>query len=170
MRKLFFAAFCVLSLFAVISNAQETKPVKPTITKEKLVTKHATGTFEVKVTPLAAEDNVGDPKIGRLSLDKQFSGGITAKSLGQMLGYQSETPGTGGYVAIEQVTGTLDGKKGGFALQHIGTMGGGKFELNVSVVPGSGTGELAGIAGKMTINLDGSKHSYDLEYTIDPPK
>jgi len=170
MRKLFFAAFCVLSLFAVISNAQETKPVKPTITKEKLVTKHATGTFEVKVTPLAPEDNVGDPKIGRLSLDKQFSGGITAKSLGQMLGYQSETPGTGGYVAIEQVNGTLDGKKGGFALQHIGTMGGGKFELNVSVVPGSGTGELAGISGKMTITIDGSKHSYDLEYTIDPPK
>ena len=170
MRKSLFAAFCVLSLFAVISNAQETKPVKPTTPREKLVTKHATGTFEVKVTPLAAENNVGDPKIGRLSLDKQFSGGITAKSLGQMLGYQSETPGTGGYVAIEQVTGTLDGKKGGFALQHIGTMGGGKFELNVSVVPGSGTGELAGIAGKMTINLDGSKHSYDLEYTIDPPK
>ena len=134
------------------------------------MTKHATGTFEVKVTPLAPEDNVGDPKIGRLSLDKQFSGGITAVSKGQMLGYQSETPGTGGYVAIERVNGTLDGKKGGFALQHIGTMGSGKFDLNVSVVPGSGTGELAGISGKMTITIDGSKHSYDLEYTIKPPK
>lgn len=133
-------------------------------------TKLAKGTFEVKVTPLAAEENVGDPTIGRLSLVKEFSGGITGTSKGQMLGYQSKTPGTGGYVAIERVDGTLDGKKGGFALQHIGTMGAGKFELNVYVVPGSGTGELAGIAGKMTITIDGSRHSYDFEYTIVPPK
>lgn len=134
------------------------------------MTKRATGTFEVKVTPVPAEEDVGDVTIGRLALDKQFSGALTASSKGQMLGFQGEPAGTGGYVAMERVNGTLDGKKGSFLLQHIGTMGDGKFEMNVSVVPGSGTGELTGIAGKMTIIIEGGKHSYEFDYTIKPSK
>lgn len=134
------------------------------------MTKRATGTFEVKVTPVPAEENVGDVTIGRLALDKQFSGALTASSKGQMLGFQGEPAGTGGYVAMERVNGTLDGKKGSFHLQHIGTMGDGKFEMNVSVVPGSGTGELAGIAGKMTIVIEDGTHSYVLEYSLPKAK
>ncbi|MBK9526953.1 MAG: DUF3224 domain-containing protein [Acidobacteria bacterium] len=134
------------------------------------MTKRATGTFEVKVTPVAAEENVGDPTIGRLALDKQFSGALTASSKGQMLGFQGEPAGTGGYVAMERLNGTLDGKKGGFLLQHVGTMADGKFDLNIAVVPGSGTGELVGISGKMTIVIEGGKHSFVLEYSLPKPK
>jgi hypothetical protein len=127
----------------------------------------AKGTFDVKVTPLAAEDNIGDPTIGRLSLDKTWSGDLSGTSKGQMLGSQSETEkGSGGYVAMERFTGTLNGKRGSFSLQHHGTMGGGKFEINVYVVPGTGSGELAGISGTLKIIIEGGKHFYEFEYSL----
>ena len=134
------------------------------------MTKIAKGTFEVKVLPLAAEEAVGDPTIGRLSLDKTFSGDIEGTSKGQMLGAQTEVEGSAGYVALERFNGTLGGKKGGFALQHLGTMQGGKFDLTVIVVPGSGTGELAGISGKMKIIIEGKKHFYEFEYSLSNSK
>lgn len=161
-RRCLTIAFGLLSL-SVLATAQQKKGLKETTMK-------ATGTFEVKSTPVAAEDKVGDPLIGRLALDKQFSGALTGTSKGQMLGFQGETPGTGGYVAMEMVNGTLDGKKGSFALQHIGTMGDSKFDLNISVVPGSGTGELKGISGKMAVIIEGGKHSYVFEYTLPTAK
>jgi hypothetical protein len=130
------------------------------------MTKLAKGTFEVKVTPLAAEENVGDPTIGRLSLDKTFSGDLSGTSKGQMLGVGTDVKGSGGYVAAERVHATLEGKKGTFALQHTGTMQGGKFDLNVLVVPDSGTGELAGITGKMKIIIENGKHLYEFEYSF----
>ena len=108
---------------------------------------HAEGTFDVKTTPLPADDATVGTSIGRFALDKQFHGDLEAASKGEMLGAGDPSTGTAGYVAIEQVTGTLHGHAGSFALQHIGTMEGGSFDLNVIVVPGSGTGELAGIAG-----------------------
>jgi hypothetical protein len=127
----------------------------------------AKGTFDVKVTPLAAEDNIGDPTIGRLSLGKTWSGDLSGTSKGQMLGSQSETEkGSGGYVAMERFTGTLNGKRGSFSLQHHGTMGGGKFEINVYVVPGTGSGELAGISGTLKIIIEGGKHFYEFEYSL----
>jgi hypothetical protein len=127
----------------------------------------AKGTFDVKVTPLAAEDNIGDPTIGRLSLDKTWSGDLSGTSKGQMLGSQSETEkGSGGYVAMERFTGTLNGKRGSFSLQHHGTMVGGKFEINVYVVPGTGSGELAGISGTLKIIIEGGKHFYEFEYSL----
>jgi hypothetical protein len=131
------------------------------------VTTIAKGTFEVKVTPLPAEENIGDATIGRLALDKTWSGDLTGTSKGQMLGSQSETDkGTGGYVAMERFTGTLQGKEGSFSLQHHGTMGGGNFEINVYVVPGTGTDELAGISGRLKIIIEGGKHSYEFEYSF----
>ena len=86
-----------------------------------------------------------------------------------MLGAGNPATGTAGYVAIEEVTGTLHGKSGSFALQHFGAMHAGAFELNVRVVPGSGTGDLEGIAGTLTIIIDGRNHSYALEYTLPEP-
>ena len=134
------------------------------------MTNRATGTFEVKITPLAAEENIGDPMIGRLSLEKQYSGGMVGGSKGQMLGIGTATKESGGYVAAERFVGTVDGKKGSFSLQHSGTMQNGKFDLNVMIVPDSGTDELAGISGKMIIKIERSKHFYELEYSLTTPK
>jgi hypothetical protein len=134
------------------------------------MTKLAKGTFEVKVTPLAAEENVGDPTIGRLALDKTFSGDLTGTSKGQMLGIGTNLTGSGGYVAAERINGTLDGKKGTFALQHTGTMQGENYEMLITVVPDSGTGELVGITGKLKIVIENGKHFYELEYSFTKPK
>ena len=130
------------------------------------MTKRASGTFEVKIVPQAPEATVGDPTVGRLALDKQFSGDLEAASKGQMLAVRTEIQGSAGYVAMERVTGTLHGQSGSFALQHSGTMTRGAPQLSVTVVPDSGTGQLAGIAGTMIITVEGGKHSYDLDYTI----
>ena len=162
-NKTFALALSLLILLSAVAFAQKT----PTLTIKKNMTQTAKGTFEVKMTPLAAEKNVGDSTIGRLAMDKTWAGDLVGISKGQMLGSQGETDkNTGGYVAMERVTGTLNGKKGGFSLQHHGTMGGGKFDINVDVVPGTGTGELAGISGKLKIIIEGGKHFYELEYTL----
>lgn len=123
---------------------------------------HAVGTFEVKLTPQAESA----PGVGRMSIDKQFHSDLDAVSKGEMLTAMTETKGSAGYVAIERVTGRLGGRTGSFALQHSGTMNRGAAALSVTVVPDSGSGELAGIVGKMAILLDGGKHSYEFEYTL----
>jgi hypothetical protein len=130
------------------------------------VTNHASGAFEVQLKPQAQEDGVGDPTVGRMSIDKQFHGGLEAVSRGQMLTAMTDVEGSAGYVAIERVTGTLDGRSGTFALQHSGTLTLGVPQLSVTVVPGSGTGELSGLVGRMTIDTTGGKHSYEFEYTL----
>ena len=130
------------------------------------MTKHASGTFAVKIVPQAADETIGDPTVGRLALDKQFSGDLEANSRGQMLAVRTELPGSAGYVAMERVIGTLHGRSGTFALQHSGTMNRGAPHLSVTIVPDSGTGELAGIAGTMKIIVADGKHSYDLDYTL----
>ena len=130
------------------------------------MTNHASGLFEVKLTPQGSEEGVGDPTVGRMAIAKQFHGGLEAVSRGQMLAAMTDTEGSAGYVAIERVTGTLDGSEGTFALQHSGTMTRGVQQLSITVVPDSGTGELAGLAGSMTIEIANGKHSYDFEYTL----
>ena len=130
------------------------------------MTNHASGTFEVKLSPQAPEDGVGDPTVGRMSIDKQLYGDLEAKSRGQMLATRTDVEGSAGYVAIERVEGALGGRDGSFALQHSGTMTRGVPQLVINVVPDSGTGQLAGLAGRMTINIDDGKHSYDFEYTL----
>jgi len=126
----------------------------------------ASGTFEVKVNPQPADDKVGDPGMSRLSLDKQFQGDLEGTSKGQMLAIGTAVEGSAGYVAIERVTGTLHDRSGTFALQHSGTMTRGAPQLIISVVPDSGTDELVGLAGKMTINIVDGKHLYDFDYTL----
>jgi len=128
------------------------------------VTSHAIGTFEVKVTPQAGEGGV-DGGIARMLLDKQIHGDLEGTSKGQMLA-MGTAKGSGGYVAMEKITGTLKGCSGSFVLQHGGTMRGGEPQLSVTVVPDTGTGELAGLAGTFTITIDAGKHSYDFEYSL----
>jgi Protein of unknown function (DUF3224) len=126
---------------------------------------HANGTFEVKMMP-QADENISDPTIGRMSLDKQFQGDLDATSKGQMLAVRGDVAGSAGYVAMERVTGTLQGRTGTFALQHTGIMTRGTPEMSVTVVPDSGTGELTGIAGKLIITIVEKKHFYEFEYTL----
>jgi hypothetical protein len=133
--------------------------------EEKVLTSRANGAFEVKVAP-QAPDAEGDAGLGRMSLDKQFHGDLEGTSRGQMLAAMSSVAGSGGYVAMERVTGTLKGKSGSFVLQHSGTMTRGVPQMTVSVVPDSGTGQLVGLAGVMTIKIADGKHSYEFEYTI----
>jgi len=121
------------------------------------MTAHAKGTFEVKLTPQAP---------GRMSIDKQFHGDLEATSKGEMLTAGTSVKGSAGYVAIEQVSGALHGRTGAFVLQHSGAMTRGVPQLTVTVVPDSGTGELEGLAGKMTIDIADGKHSYEFEYTL----
>jgi Protein of unknown function (DUF3224) len=128
------------------------------------VTKHATGTFDVKIVP--QDDKGWEPTIGRMSIDKQFHGDVDGTSKGQMLASMSDVKGSAGYVAMERVTGTLHGRSGTFALQHTGTMTHGEGHLIVTVVPDSGTGQLAGLTGKLTITIVDGKHLYDFEYSL----
>lgn len=128
--------------------------------------KHASGPFEVKLNPQVPDGKFEDATTGRMTIDKQFHGDLEATSKGQMLTAMTDVKGSAGYVAIERVTGTLHGRSGTFALQHAGTMNRGVAQLSVTVVPDSGSGQLVGLAGKMTINIVEGKHSYDFEYTL----
>ena len=127
----------------------------------------ASGTFEVKLTPQApASDAPPDPTRSRLAIHKHFHGGLEAESRGEMLTGGDPAKGSAGYVAIECVTGALDGRRGSFLLQHSGTMHAGKAWSTVSVIPGSGTEQLEGISGSMAIEISAGQHSYKLEYDL----
>ena len=127
----------------------------------------ATGTFEVKLAPQPSDDKPEDATLGRMSIDKQFHGDIEGASKGQMLTAGTSVKGSAGYVAIERVSGTLHGRSGEFILQHSGTMTRGKPQLKITVVPDSGTGQLTGLSGRMTIKIEQGKHFYAFEYTLD---
>ncbi len=128
------------------------------------MTAHATGPFEVKVT--AQDDKSEDPLLNRMTLDKHYHGDLEATGKGQMLTAGTDVKGSGAYVAIEKVSGTLNGRTGSFVLQHTGTMTQNTPHLTITIVPDSGTGQLKGITGKMAINIADGKHSYDFEYTL----
>ncbi len=130
------------------------------------MTPHARGVFEVKIVPQAPDEKFGDPTIGRMALDKLYRGDLEATSRGEMLAAMTAVKDSAGYVALERVDGTLAGRKGTFALQHSGTMDRGRPSLKVGVVPDSGTGQLEGIAGSMTITIEGGRHFYELDYTL----
>jgi len=156
------AVIAVIVLMLVASAPAQAQSPSP---KEAVKIMHATGPFDVKVTP--QDDKSDDPLLGRMMLDKQYHGDLEATGKGQMLTAGSAVKGSGAYVAIEKVSGTLQGRTGSFVLQHSGIMAQGAPQLTITVVPDSGTGGLAGITGKMTITIAaGGKHSYDFEYTL----
>jgi hypothetical protein len=128
---------------------------------------HAKGTFEVKLTPQKPDNKEAESaSVGRMSIDKKFSGDLEATSQGEMLAAMTAVKGSAGYVAIERVGGTLHGRRGTFVLQHSGTMTRGMPELSVTVVPDSGTEELAGLTGRMTIKIDAGNHFYEFDYML----
>jgi hypothetical protein len=125
---------------------------------------HAHGTFDVTITPQPADDS----GIGRLDLAKRWHGDLRATGTGLMLSAGDPTSGRAGYVALETVAGILHGREGGFAFQQYGVMRGDERELRYGVVPGSGTGALAGLEGTLTLTIDDDgTHTYDLDYSLD---
>jgi Protein of unknown function (DUF3224) len=125
------------------------------------------GKFEVKLQPLEPyTKGAKGIQIGRMSIDKTFSGELDAVSKGEMISAAGAVIGSAGYVAVEQVEGTLSGKKGSFALQHFATMSNKGFNLLIEVVPDSGIGELKNISGKMSVRIEDKQHYYDFEYEL----
>ena len=146
-----FSILVVLSLFASMLFAQHT------------MGHHARGTFTVNVQPLTPAPAEG---VSRFSIDKQIHGDLEATSKGEMFSAGDPKHGAAGYVAIEVVTGTLNGKRGSFALEHMATMDESGRKISVVVVPGSGTGDLKGISGTFDIQIANGQHSYDLEHKL----
>ncbi|MBS3799243.1 MULTISPECIES: DUF3224 domain-containing protein [unclassified Pseudoalteromonas] len=129
---------------------------------------NAIGTFTVTLNPQDAyTTGVDGINLGRMSIDKTFSGDLHGISQGEMLSAMTVVKGSAGYVAIEQVTGTLDGRKGSFVLQHFGTMNQGQDRLVLEVVPDSASGELRGLVGEMRIRIDQGVHHYEFDYRLE---
>lgn len=158
MMKISLAAMFASFLFAS-ALAQPNKP------RETIM--HAKGSFDVKVVPQKRdnpqEENAG---ISRMSLDKQFHGDLEGSSNGEMLSFTTEVKGSAGYVAMERISGKLNGRSGTFAMQHNATMTRGTPDMNVVVVPDSGTGELARISGTLIITILKGKHFYEFDYSL----
>ena len=131
------------------------------------MTRHVAGPFDIAMSPdpqyQAAE---GGLVLGRVAFSKRFHGDLDATSIVQMLSAGTAVKGSAGYVAIELVTGRLEGRAGSFVLQHSGTMTRGQPSLTVTVVPDSGTGDLAGLSGQMAIDIVEGKHSYRFDYEL----
>jgi hypothetical protein len=160
------ASFVLLCLALTLCGyTQSAAPEGAATQKEASAMNHASGAFDVKV--VKQEDPGGDASVGRFTLEKQYHGDLEATGKGQMLTASTDVKGSGAYVAIERVEGSLKGREGGFALQHMGTMTQNVPQLTINIVPDSGTGQLKGISGKMNITIaaDG-KHTYELEYTL----
>lgn len=147
----------IIFVFALVPSASpQNKPLMP---------KHATGTFDVKVTPQPPDETPDDNSRGRMLLEKQIHGDLEGVSKGQMLTGMGDA-GSAVYVAIERITGTLHGHKGSFMLHHTGIATSAGQQLTITVIPDSGSDELNGIKGTMTITITGKQHFYDFEYTL----
>ncbi|MES1196616.1 MAG: DUF3224 domain-containing protein [Steroidobacter sp.] len=126
----------------------------------------AKGTFEVTITPQPYHEGVGDAAVGRMAIAKVFSGEMTGTGIGQMLAFRSSVQGSAGYVAMEKVQGTLNGRNGSFIMQHNGSMNRGEPQLSIKIVADSGADQLTGIAGEMLLNIEQGKHFYEFRYTL----
>ena len=159
-RAAFVAGVCLTFGAGAVGNPQTDKK------SEAVMRTRASGSFDVTLAPLTLDHNAADATLGRMSIDKIFLGDLEATSKGEMLTAMTAVKGSAGYVAIERVAGKLNGHSGTFVLQHTGTMTRGEQQLSIMVVPDSGTDQLTGLLGRMTIKIEGTKHSYDFEYTL----
>jgi hypothetical protein len=159
---------CLAAMAILFGLPQEGHGQKKTTRKETKKMEHANGAFDVKTLPQKTDNPEAESaKLGRMSLDKQFHGLLEATSKGEMIYIGTDVEGSGGYVAIERITGKLGGKSGSFALLHVGIMTRGAPDLTVTVLPDSGTGELVGLTGKMNIKIEsGGKHFYEFDYEL----
>ena len=165
------AAVCLAPLLLATLSSHALTDVQPnpksTPPGKAIMSLRASGPFEVKIDPQPADEKGGGPAIGRMFLDKQFHGDLEATRKGTMLAAGTGAKNSsGGYVALEIITGSLKGRAGTFVLQHSATLNRGIPQLSITVVPDSATGQLTGLAGKMNINVADGKHTYDFEYTL----
>ena len=156
------AAFAVVAVVASgVAGAEEGEKGKPM--------SEARGSFEVKVTPAADEKFSDGTSLGRYTLAKEIHGDIEGTSRGEMLAGGTSIEGSGGYVAMERIEGALHGRRGSFLLQHVGTMTkAGGYEMRITVVPDSGTGDLVGLSGSFEILFVGKRHDYRFVYSLAP--
>jgi hypothetical protein len=157
-----------VSLSLILGTAAYAQNRAPTAPRtESGATTRATGTFDVKIDPLTVSDTSLNAVLGRMAIEKDFTGDLEGTSKGEMLTGVTAIKNSTGYVAVERVSGTLHGKTGTFILQHSGTMTRGITVLSVTVVPDSGTGQLVGLTGSMSIAItsDG-RHSYQFDYSL----
>jgi len=152
--------------FAVVVLLATCVAIPSVAQKEKTVAEHAAGAFDVKVDAQGEADKATGSTLARYSLDKQYHGDLEATAKGTMLTAGTDVKGSAGYVAIERVTGTLKGRSGSFVLQHSGTLTRGEPQQSITVVPDSGTGQLVGITGKLTVIITAGKHSYEFDYAL----
>ena len=124
---------------------------------------HAKGPFDVKVTP---QESAPDAAVARMLLYKEFHGALEAIAHGEMMAAHEPLTGAGVYVAIDRVTGTLDGRSGSFLMAHRGIRNAAGQSLDIVIVPGSGTGQLTGITGTLGIEIVGKEHFYSVEYEL----
>ncbi len=157
-RRMLLLAFCSSAL--LLSDAAAPQSPK---SQEPTMTHHAHGTFAVKMGAPTPGPGEG---LSRFSMDKEIHGGLEGTSKGEMIAGGDYSLGTAGYVAMERVTGTLEGKAGSFSLQHTATMNGKALDMDIVVTPGSGTGELKGITGTFRITIKDGQHFYDLDYDL----
>ncbi|MFL5355278.1 DUF3224 domain-containing protein [Archangium sp.] len=130
------------------------------------MTTQARGAFDIKSTPHPATDMAEGLNVGRITFHKKFRGDLEGASVLEMLGVMDKALGSGGYVALERITGVLAGRSGSFVMQHSSLMARGKPTQSITVVPDSGTGELTGLAGSMTIDIVNGSHFYVFDYTL----
>ena len=152
-----------MRLISVLLMTALLAPIAPAQQKEKTMSQHARGTFTVDMRPLNPPVAQG---INRFSIDKKLTDDMEGSTKGEMISGGDPKLGAAGYVAMELFTGTLAGRHGSFALQHTATMDHGGRNMSVTVVPGSGTQDLKGIAGTFSIEIANGQHSYDMEYTL----
>ena len=157
-------AILELSLMLAVSLASSAGANAGHLEKSTMST-HAKGTFTVKMTP-AGEDKTDASTLVRMTNEKQFQGDLEGTSKGEMLTAGTKVKDSAAYVLIERVTGSLHGQQGTFVLQHDATMTRGVPRQSILVVPDSGSGDLTGITGSMTIEIKDGKHFYDLEYRL----
>src|ERR1700689_1070509 len=167
-RALAIATICLFFAVALASFAftRTHSPIQTAAQNGAPVTKHATGPFDVKLAPQGEDDKTEGSTLARYSLDKQYHGDLDGIAKGTMLTAGTDVKGSAGDVAMGRGTGTLQGRGGSFALQHSGTMAHGEQQQSIMVVPDSGTGQLVGIAGRLTVIIAGGKHSYEFEYSL----
>ena len=151
-------------LAAVVAAAVLTAGTAPA---REVKVQHATGQFEVKITP-QAQDSSGGVDLARMAVAKVFSGGLAGTGQGDMLTGAGLVPGSAAYVLIERINGTLDDRAGSFALMHSATLDRGKPDQHIVIVPDSGSGGLTGISGSLTMRIEAGVHYYDLAYQLPP--
>jgi hypothetical protein len=127
---------------------------------------HAQGSFEVTMNPEPPLFERGGLTVARATFDKRFSGPLQATSVVWFTSVRTPDPASAAYVAIERIDGTLDGRVGSFVVTHLATSTGDGRSLEIAIVAGSGTDALAGITGRMTIHVEGGRHTYEIDYTL----